>query len=297
MRNEARDLLQLVLVPGLAALLPWPLCFRLFRWLCRVDLLYRGACEEALAHARSRGWVHGDPEDWKRRRRLVTLIDHADFFLALTRSDRWMQRNLIVSGAWPDPSKAAMLCTFHWGAGMWALRHARSSGLRAHALVAPQLRKDFPGQTVNFLYCKARVRSVRAALDTDPIEIAGSPREILRTVRSGEQIVAAIDVPPDQVAASESIDFVGLRARVPRGLLRFAAESGVPVSVYLTGIRLADGKRMLSIHHLGTRTDPGVLIREVFAFLEDAIRRDAAAWHFWAVAPRFFEPQPQSTAG
>jgi len=125
--NEARDLLELVLLPGIAALLPWRLCFRLFRWLCGRDFLYRASCNEALAQARARGWVRGDAGEWLRTRRLVTLIDHADFYLARSRSDRWMARHLSVQGEWPSPAQPAILCTFHWGAGMWGLRHLSST--------------------------------------------------------------------------------------------------------------------------------------------------------------------------
>jgi len=289
LRAEARDLLELVLIPGLAAVLPWRLCFRLFRFLCRADFLFRESCHEALAQAGERGWVRGSPATWRQRFRLVTLVDHADYYLSLFRSDRWMARHLIVSGAWPDPSRPAILCTFHWGAGMWALRHAASHALRAHAIAAPQLREAFPGRLVKFLYSRARVRSVAVALRTEPIEPSRSPRRVLRALQGGEQVLAAIDVPADQVAASDSVAFLGLRARVPRGLLRVACDSGVPVTVYLLGIRLSDGRRTLQIHNLGSRTELEPLIREVFAHLESAIHEEPAAWHFWSVAPRFFE--------
>ena len=297
LRNEARDLLELVLLPGLAAVLPWRLCFRVFRRLSRLDFLYAEECAEAVRHAEALGWVRGDRRSWVRARRLVTLVDHADFYLSRTRSDRWLARHVAVDGAWPEPGKPGVLCTFHWGAGMWALRHIGTGPLRVHAIVAPQVREAFPGRTVKFLYCRARVRSVAAALRTAPIEPSNSPRRILRTLRGGEQIVAAIDVPSDQVAASESIDFLARRARVPRGLLRVAADEQIPVTVYLTGIRMTDGKRFLRIRQVGTRDDVAQLMGEVFSSLERAIESDPAAWHFWSVAPRFFESGPQPSVG
>jgi len=290
LRNEARDLLELVLLPGLAALLPWSVCFRIFKWLCGRSFLYRDSCNEALAQASSRGWVRGDPAAWLRTRRLVTLIDHADFFLARTRSDRWMARHLSVRGEWPDPSEAAILCTFHWGAGMWGLRHAGARGLHAHALVAAHRRDVFPGRSVRYWYYGLRNRAVADALGQFPIEVSRSPRHIVEALRRGEQVVAAVDVASDQVAASEAIDFIGLRARVPRGLLRMAADLRVPVTVFLTGIRMSDGTRTLHIHRLGTRNDAASLIVDVFALLDEAVRLDAAAWHFWEIAPRFFAP-------
>jgi len=296
LRNEARDLLELVLLPGIAAVLPWRLCFRVFRLLSRLDSLYAEECNEAVHHAVALGWVRGGRRQWMRDRRLVTLVDHADFYLSRTRSDRWLARHVEVHGEWPEAGKAGILCTFHWGAGMWALRHLGAGALRAHAIVAPQVPEAFPGRTIKFLYCRARVRAVADALRTEPIEPSHSPRPILRTLQGGEQIVAAIDVPSDQVAASESIDFLGRRARIPRGLLRVAADSAIPVTVYLTGIRMRDGKRFLRIHRLGARDRLAPLMAEVFASLERAIEADSAAWHFWSVAPRVFEPGPGAGA-
>lgn len=289
LRAEARDLVELVLVPALAAVLPWRICFRIFRVLCRADVLYRESCNEAFEQASARGWIRGEPARWLQRCRLVTLIDHADYYLSLFRSDRWMARHLLVSGEWPEPSRPAILCTFHWGAGMWALRHVAAHGLHVHLLIAPHTRAPFEGRAVRYWYYQRRINAIPRALGRAPIEATRSPRPILKALRSGEQVAAVVDVPADQVTASEPIDFLGFRARVPRGLLRLACDSGVPVTVYLLGIRFSDGKRTLQIHHLGPRGELEPLIREVFSYLETAIEEEPAAWHFWSVAPRFFE--------
>jgi hypothetical protein len=293
LRHEARDLIELVVLPSLAAVLPWRLCFRLFHLLCRWEWLYREECEEAARQAEAFGWIGGDRRRWMRARRLVTLVDHADFYLARSRSDRWLSRHVDVDGQWPAADRAGVLCTFHWGAGMWGLRHAGAQAMKAHAIVAPLSRELFPGRTVRFLYYQARNRSVADALRTQPIEPSHAPRRILRLLNAGEQIMAAIDVPSDQVAASESIEFLGRRAKVPRGLLRVAVESRIPVTIYITGIRLQDGRRTLAIRTLGVRADLAELTREVFGHLEQRVRAEPAAWHFWSVAPRFFGQQEQ----
>jgi hypothetical protein len=289
LRTELRDLFELVLLPGLAAALPWALCFRLFRYLCRAGFLYREACDEAFAQAQSRGWVRGDAASWRQRHRLVMLIDHADYYLELTRSDRWMARHLLVSGSWPDPARPAILCTFHWGAGMWALRHVEAQGLHVHLLIAPHSRASFPGRSVRSWYYRRRIRAIPRALGREPIEATSSPRPILHALRASEQVAAVVDVPADQVAASLAIDFLGSRVRMPRGLLRMACDSGVPVTVYLLGIRLSDGKRPLRIHQLDAHADVESLAREVFSHLEAAVAEESSAWHFWSIAPRFFE--------
>lgn len=279
--------MELVFVPGLAVLLPWRWCFMLFRHIARVRWLYQAPCEQALAEAQARGVVH-DPKTWLWRRRLVTLIDHADFYLARFRSDRWLRRYVDVSGEWPAAGQSGMLCSFHWGAGMWGLRHAAHAGLHAHALVAPLDQATYRGRWVLGWYARARTHEVERALRRPVMEVSRSLRSVLRALEAGEQVLAVVDVPADQVAASEPIELLGMRARVPRGLLRLAADQGVPVTVYVTGFDIATGRRFLRIIPVGMSKNVSELIHKTFAPLEAALQEDAAAWHFWGIAERFF---------
>lgn len=284
---EARDALELVLLPGLAALLPWRIAFALFKQIARWRFLYRDGCDNALAQARKRGWV-GNEADWLLKRRLVTLVDHADLYLARTRSDRWMRKYLDVDGSWPPHGAHAVLCTFHWGAGMWGLRHLGASSLRAHALVAPLSGAHFAGRTVLHWYARQRTAEVSRTLGCAALDVSASLRPAVRALRQAEQIVAAVDVPADQVSASREISLLGMRARVPRGLLRLAVDQQAPVSVYVTGIRMSDGQRFLRIRNLPVHDDTDALVDEVFAHLEAAIAADAPVWHFWGEAERIF---------
>lgn len=286
---EALDLVELVLVPGLAAVLPWGFCYRVFRFLSRFDFLYRESCNQTYPFARRHGWFQ-DLALWQRHRRLVMMVDHADFYLALTRSLRWTRRHVETSGDWPAPGKASLLCSFHWGCGMWALWLAGAAGLRPHALVAP-LRPDiFPGRMLRYRYYRARNRVVARALRNDPLDTAASLRPMLKALRAEGQVLALLDVPPNQVAASVEIDFLGLRARMPSGVLRVAVEQGIPITLFINGFRLGDGHRFLRLIDIGVPADLDSLTRQVFACLEGLIREEPALWHYWEVADQFFTP-------
>jgi len=287
LKTEVRDLLELVLLPGLAAVLPWPLCFALFRRLARWRWLYWAGCERALSHASARGVVD-DPARWHWMRRLVTLVDHADYYLSRTRGDGWLARHVTREGAWPPPGGAAILCTFHWGAGMWGLRSAASAGLRAHALVAPLNPAAFAGRTVLGWYARARTAEVTRVLGQEALDASSLLRPVIRALRTGEQVLAVVDVPADQAAASEPVTLKGMPARVPRGLLRLAVDQGVPVTVYLTGFDPRTGRRWVRVAPLGVHKNVPALTRAVFAHLETALAEDPAAWHFWGEAERFF---------
>ena len=288
LKAETRDLVELVLLPGLAALLPWPLCFWLFKQLARWRWLYRATSEKALAQATQRGWVQ-DARVWGAQRRLVTLVDHADYYLAATRSDRWMRKHLRVDGAWTAPDVAAILCTFHWGAGMWGLRHAALSGIKGHPLVAPILPEHFAGRSVLYWYVRKRTACVGRMVENSPLDVSASLRPVLRALRMGEQVMAAVDVPADQVSASTSVQMLNQRARVPTALLRLAVEQQVALLVYITGVDLESGERFLRLRLMPPQSSAEAMAVQVFAELEQLITESPASWHFWSEADRFFE--------
>lgn len=289
LRQEARSAVELVLAPGLAALLPWRWCFATFRGLARRSRLYEASATQALAQAQARDAV-GDAAAWLAQRRLTTLVDHADFYLERSRSDTWLQRHVAVDGTWPAPDEAGMLLTFHWGAGMWALRHAASQGLRPHALAAMPDRAHFAGSAVAYHYSCRRIASVTRILRQTTLDVRASLRPVLKALEAREQVLAVVDVPADQSAASQHVRLRDLDAQVPSALFRLAVQRRIPVTVFLAGIDATSGQRSLRIRQLGIYEDQDALVRDVYAELDQAMRDDPAAWHFWAEAPRFFRP-------
>lgn len=285
-----RDLLELVLIPGLAAVLPWPLCFRVFRSISgRCQWLYRSACDPALQQAHARGMVADDQQGlWLARRRLTILIDHADLYLAATRSNAWMQRYLTVSGHWPAGDQAGVLCMFHWGAGMWALRHARANGLHCNALVSHVNKALFPGRPVAYWYAVARTRMVTKVLGRQTLDVSATLRPAMRALTQNEQVLAAIDVPSDQVAASIPVAIAGMNAMVPSALLRVAVERKIPITLYNTGLDYETGQRRLTIEAYAPFDTLEQAANTVFAELDVLVTDDSAAWHFWHIADRFF---------
>ena len=288
LRTEARDAVELLLLPGLAAVLPWKLCFAVFKRLARIGWLYREPCLAALNQARERGWAGIDEAHWLWVRRLVTLVDHADHYLGLWRGDGWMKKHLQVQGAWPVHSHGIMLLTFHWGAGFWGLRHAAAHGLRPHALVASLDSQAYQGRTVMSIYARSRNAHVARILSSPTIDVAQHLKRVIRALRANHSLLGVMDVPADEAKASMPIKLLGMQARVPRGLLRLAVDQQVPVVIYITGLNTQSGQRFLRIKPLGTPADVDGLATQVFDELEQIIAEDAPAWHFWGIAERLF---------
>lgn len=292
LHTQARDLLELWLLPGMAALLPWRWCFALYRRVSHWDRLYAESVAAAAREAMARGWLdEANARAWMAQRRLVTLVDHADFFLSRTRSDRWLARHVRVEGAWPAPGRPAILCTFHWGAGTWALRDARLAGMRARMMVAGLDSPAYAGRPVMFAYAWRRVAMIARELQAPTLDTSASLRTVLKTLDGGEQVMAVVDVPADEVEASCTVGLLGQPARMPRALLRLATQRRLPVVVFLCGIDLHSGERWISLETLPACETVEELAAAVFVRLDAGIRAHPALWHFWGQAPRFWGVQ------
>lgn len=280
--------MELVLLPGLAAVLPWPWCYALFKRIARWQWIYREPCELALIQARARSWAGADERHWLWVRKVVTLVDHADHYLGLFRSDQWMKRYLHVQGSWPAHDRSLLLATFHWGAGYWGLRHASAHGLKPHALVASLDTQAYRGRTIMGWYARARNANVARTLASHTVDASRDLKTLLNVVKLGHALLGVLDVPADDAKSGLDIVVLGMKARVPRGLLRLAVAHQIPVVVYVTGLDTETGHRYLHIQPVRAPTSLDNLARDVFAELEQLIARDAPAWHFWSVSERFF---------
>lgn len=289
LRAELKALIELVLLPGLAALLPWRLCFLVLRGASHLPFLYRQRCEGSLALAQSLGFVD-DPARWLRRYRLVTLVDHADLYLSRFRGDGWLQRHLTRSGSWPAPGRAFLGCTFHWGAGMWALRDVAATGIRAHALVGAIPEGHFRDQAVIGRYSVERVAEVGNVLGTAPIDVARDLRRALTAIDNNEGLLAAVDVPADQAVSAVPVLFLGQHIQVPNGIFRLAVRRRLPVVFYLTGLDFRTGARFLHITEPVVSDDVDRLVRAAYETLEIWVRRHPECWHFWFIFDRFRAP-------
>lgn len=288
LRTELRDSLELVLLPGLAAILPWRWCFPVFKRLARLRWLYREPCETALQQARNRGWAGEDEAHWIWVRRLVTLVDHADHYLGLWRSDAWMRKHLQVEGTWPTAEQGVLLLTFHWGAGYWGLRHAAAQGLRPHALVATLGSQAYQDRTVMSWYARSRNANVARTLGSPIIDVAQQLKQVIKALRDKHSLLGVVDVPADVAKGSMAVEILGMQACVPRGLFRLAVDQQVPVVAYVTGLDTRTGLRFLRITQLGVYKTAEDLAAHVFSELEQVIAEDAPAWHFWGIAERLF---------
>jgi hypothetical protein len=286
--RELRAVLERVLLPGLAAVLPWSWCTRLYGLLARAGFLYRGEIDAAWEHARH--YLPTDPL-WKRRARFHLLVDNADYFLTLFRGRRWMARHIAVTGGENLPAgvNAMLLVTFHWGQGFWALRWLRERGQPAAWLHAPVASRLRPGGYVSGLMGRLRIRQVARLSGARPIPVGGSisaMRERLQHARL--PVMAMPDAPLRPGQRTLAIELLGRPARIAAGVITMAAEDRVPVHAYTMRVDPLTGQRHLAIGPRLPDGDPAVLAQALADVLSGAIREDPAAWYVWAFAGGFF---------
>jgi len=287
-RVQLRDTLELFLLPGLAAILPWPLCFWVFKKIAKSSRIYSQVTES--------GWIEAKKcmldlceRQWKWERRLITLIDHADLFLSCTRSEQWIEQQVRVFGAWPTTRQSNVICTFHWGAGMFSLHAMRHAGLQVHALAASLDITDFVGRPVLHRYAKWRTQRVRHLLGLPVIDVKNSMRPVIKAIQNQYSLLAVLDVPSDHNEVSVPVTLLGQKINVPRGLLRLAVDRQLYVTVFLLGINLQSGQRELKIHSLGLAENLQQLYDSVFNHLDSSMSTTPSAWHLWAEMPRFLK--------
>jgi phosphatidylinositol dimannoside acyltransferase len=289
-RHLPRDATELFLIPGLAASLPWPVCFKLLRGLSRSRWLYSSEAELALEGARNYVRVT-NPEAWKKDYRLIRLVDHIDLYLSRFRSDRWLNRYVDMEGSgWPK-SGGFFALTFHWGAGLWGLRHLRAQRHNAAVLVRNLLQQEFPGAPLAYAYARLRTAETARAGGA-PVIFAGSRSipAMQRTIASGLPVVGLFDVRIEKQRNSLEVPFLGKPALFPRGLIYIAVSGKIPVVTYRMALDRQTGHRRLILHPPLVAQSEQELLDVLVHRLEEAIREDSAAWHNWPGVEGFFAP-------
>lgn len=288
LRQELKDLLELVLLPGVGIFLPWPLCFRFYRYLSRYSWLYGERTAQALAAAQSIIPVE-DPVRWCAAYRLIQLVDHGDLYLSLFRSDRWMRSYLELTGPdWPR-NTPFLAITFHWGTGLWSLRHLRSQGMAAAFLSVRLDRNTFARRLVAYYYSRLRIQEVERVGSAQVIYKGGSVPRLLETLRQGKSVVALIDVPPGEGNNCLPIPLFQRQAWWPSGLVRLAVSEGIPVVAFTVSLDHETGRRYLKVAGPLPAQDQYQLMEALAGCFSEAIARDPPAWHFWWLVQGFFK--------
>ena len=281
-----RTLRETVLVPALAAGLPWAWGFALLKkFAATADLfpeLTDAACKGALTVS-----AIDDITAWKQRYRLIRLVDHCDMFLLRTRSRTWLRKHADVEGDWPAKGPFIAM-SFHWGQGIWALADLHSIGPPVRLLAARLDRSAFGKDWVSYAYARSRNRTVESAAGAPIIYVGGATQAVRRALVDGHIVLALYDLPPTEGHSTLLTRVCGRLIKLPSGLAKLAAASGVPIVPFSLGIDYQSGRRQLRIEEPFHPASAQEFADRLALSLTRLIQKDTAAWHLSSHAPYFF---------
>ena len=279
MKRSARELLclwEFWVLPLAVALLPYRAGIALARWCASALPLYDERARAGLAHYRA-ARPRGDVQRWLTDFRFTQLIDHADLFWALTRSERFLLSRLDT-----PPHHAApplMVIGMHFGQGLWLLPWLRAAGTPARFLSVRFDATAFESR-LHYLYARLRMRVVESLAGVPAIYTGGARGEIAATLAKRGAVYGLIDVPTSTPPAPNGTLF-GTSVFWPSGLIDAAHAAGADM-LLLTSHCEADGRRRVAAERIAAG-DVGFIASRFGARIDAA----PGAWHVWHFLPDF----------
>lgn len=290
-RSELVLLRDHLLHPLIASLLPWSWSLRYAHWLsARASRL--GAHGERSREGAARVLGDGDggravaDAAFARRALWVRMLDVIDAPVSLIGADRHLKRHWRVRGCWPE--QPCLAVSLHHGNGLFALRHLRLGGHRAH-LIAQSIQPDwFRGRPVTLAMTRLRFWCVERMMQAAVIYSGGARQRCLDAIAAGDSVVAVLDNPQGLTRGIAPIHLFGRRVALHTGILELAISAGLPVVPYLTVI--GDGRvRELHIGPEINADSTTAVCAELARWFAPLVDQDPAAWHLWPQMQEFEE--------
>lgn len=291
-RLQARDLLECVLLPATIALLPYRLGLAVARAASRLPL-YRdyvqGFAEGAARHGKA-----DDPDALRRRRRFYVLVEHVDLYWARWRGDRFVRGHIDVRGAWPDDGTPFIAVFYHWGNGLFAVRHLALAGYTAHLVLRPVDDVQLGHRPIQVWYGRARAAAAAAAGGAPIIFWGGAKARIAAALDTPwHAVLGMVDVPPSETHTLTPVTLLGKPTAFTHGLVQIARERGLRLVCMHLGFDAALRRRVLEIEAPidPARVELPVLMQQLADRIDARIDQDPAAWWLWAWVDQFFVGQ------
>lgn len=287
-KRELRDLLSLWLVPGLAAILPWHWCLRLYWRLAASPLLMR----EEVAGSRGGREMLGLPRDddrFDRRFRFGFLLEHADVFRALGRGWRGLAATMPLSHP-PAADRSGGLCYFfNFNQGLPALATLRAAGLQVHLVYRSLDSRPAGVGLARYAYMRLRLHMVAVVCGNRGIGTGGARERIARTIDEGGLVCVAADTPPRPNTGLVRVRFPGEREAWWRsGILKLALQLPGPRRCFSVHLDWETRQRKLELIELPQSEDLGELVTLLNDEFLSALERQPELWFYWPGPQGFF---------
>lgn len=288
-KRELRDLLSLWLLPGLAAVLPWRVCVRIYWWFSASRLILREEVSGSRGGRQTLGLDAFDV-DFDRRFRFGFLLEHADLFRALGWGWRGLARTMPLA---PESDREACggLCFFfNFNQGLPALASLRANGYPVYLVYR---RLDGRPAGVGWLrygYMRLRLRMVARVCGNSGIGTGGARARIAEVIAAGGLVCVAADTPPRSGTGLVSVAMPGGRVGYWRsGVLKLALESSAPLRCFDIDLCWRTGMRQLRLRRLEPPASIDALAADLNGRFLDLYGRLSELWFYWPAPQGFFE--------
>ena len=284
--TQFRDACLLVVVPAVAAVLPWSLGWRWLRYWSRKPWgAFADAANVALPIARQ--WLQiEDDTVFAERMRLLWLMDGCDLYASMLRPRRTRPPRYVEQlGQWPKKSGFIAL-GFHYGVGHEVLRNLAAANYDYTFVSGRWRREDYPGLPVRYWYGRLRARDI-ARIGGRPIAYRpGIKQTIDQTLREAAVVVGLIDLPPRLAPRQRhEVTLLGRKLSLPAGMIELAREAGVPVVPYWIEFDDDMYRRRVRIGDPIEPDDSAAALAKVAEILDERIRAAPYAWMLWPELP------------
>jgi drug/metabolite transporter (DMT)-like permease len=277
-------------LPIALAVAPMRLRRRLAAWIGQHPGIYRREMESAR-HGYLASGLTQPVDDVIAHLRLTRVVDFADMWLSLLRSDRWVKRVVQTIDAERIRGEPSLILIFHYGGGWWMSRYFRLLGERISIVMF----RGKPGASLadRFLHKwgDIRLKWIEKICGAPLIvtDDGGAGQKVKAAWDSGAHVYIASDMPPILVRESVPVPFFGRDGYFPIRPLRLAAANNIPVYALISGWHPSNLTPTLEFRRLQGDT-PEARLAHLVAMHEARIRAHPGAWHLWGEWPLFFDP-------
>lgn len=297
---QLSDLLVYLLVPGLSVLLPAAASRALVARLSGWQWLLAGDAEACFARAADYTPI-ADPQEWKRRWRLVVMLEARDLSMLM-----WGRRRSVfgeIEGAGDiEATRDSVLVGMHWGPSIAILSLLQSNGLNPLLVYRPVERDILRLRPFYYGFLARSVRYIRRTCGERAITIRGAGARLREELARPGTSVVVLDAPPAPGRSTIEGQVLGRPVRFNAGFPDILAASGRPYLRYAISLQPgSSGLRRLELEGPETMPAGEDFMQRYCNYLDRHLRADPAQWRIWQVAEQFFmdaeEERPAQAAG
>jgi phosphatidylinositol dimannoside acyltransferase len=288
--QQTYEIWMFIVVPGIAALLPWSLGWRWLRWWAQRD---GGPFDEAARAAISVVRTHlpiADERAFAEKIRLMWLIDYCDFMASVMHRRRsWLPWHVRVVGAWPK-SGGFMAVGVHHSPCYFLFRSLAQANLDCMTIATNFDRSEYQKHPVRYWYGCLRFWDM-SRVGRRPIAYRPGIKPMLnKALTEGAGVLGLVDLPPRLAPRGQRhVRFLDQDLSLPDGIVKVAQEAGVPVVPFWVEFDAEFYTRRFCIGEALDPNDVDGTLGALAKILDRQIRSAPEAWFFWPELPRWIE--------